>query len=132
LLKIAHIALSVSNLTKSITFYHRHFGLICKEKYAHRDIGLKIAILKKGDFALELFEFKKYKPLPEYRKDLDTDLRTIGVKHFSLEIGNIARLYKKLKRAKVSFATDMRVFDNGLRYFFIKDPDGNLVEMMER
>jgi catechol 2,3-dioxygenase-like lactoylglutathione lyase family enzyme len=131
-MQLGHIALSVSKLDKSIAFYRKHFGLKCAEKYLHKETGLTIAVLKKGDVGLELFEFKKYKPLPEYRKDLDTDLRTIGVKHFSLEIGNIARLYKKLKRAKVSFATDMRVFDNGRRYFFIKDPDGNLVEMMER
>ncbi len=32
---------------------------------------------------------------------------------------------------RVRLATDIRSFDNGLRYFFLKDPDGILVEIIE-
>lgn len=131
MLKIAHIALSVSNLDKSVGFYRKHFGLKCVEKYAHKDSGFTIAILKKGDITLELFEFKSYRPLPKYRKKLGNDLKTLGVKHFSLEASDITKMYKALKKAKVRFATDISTFDSGQRYFFIRDPDGILVELMQ-
>lgn len=130
-LKLGHIALSVSSLNKSIVFYHKNFNLRCVKKYAYPDKGFAIALLKKGDIALELFEFKKHKPLPGYRRTLDSDLRTLGVKHFSVEVSDIVGAYRKFKKAKIPFATDLRMFDSGARYFFIKDPDGILIEVME-
>lgn len=130
--KIAHVALSVSNIEKSAAFYRRHFGFSCAEKYFHKEIGLTIAVLKKGDMALELFEFKRHKSLPIYRKSLDSDLKTLGTKHFSFAVSDIESWYKKLKKSKVKFATSLSTFDNGLQYFFIKDPDGILIEIIEK
>jgi len=130
-MKFGHVALSVANITRSKAFYTRHFGLRLSEKYSHKDIGLTIALLKGGGFSLELFEFKKHKALPHYRKTLDNDLRTVGVKHFSVEVSDIEGTYKRFKKARVQFATAMRTFGNNKRYFFVKDPDGNLVEVME-
>jgi glyoxylase I family protein len=126
-----HVGVSVSNLTRSVAFYKKHFGLRCIKKYLNKGSGLVIALLKKGDIVLELFEFKDHKPLPQYRKKLDSDLRTLGVKHFSVGVKDIKGVYRKFKLAGVIFAGPMKVFDNGCRYFFIKDPDGILVEVME-
>ncbi len=131
MLAFAHIALSVSDIGKSIAFYRRHFGFRRAEKYLHKEAGFTIAVLKKGGVLLELFEFKKRKPLPRYRRELESDLRTLGVKHFCFKVKDIAGAYTKLKHARVDFATDMRPFDDGRRYFFIRDPDGILVEVKE-
>ncbi len=126
-----HVGISVSNLTRSTEFYGKYFGLRCTNRYVHKEAGLVIQLLKKGDIVLELFEFKHHKPLPPYRKKLDTDLCTLGVKHFSVKVMDIEGEYKKFKDAKLVLFASMRVFDNGKRYFFIKDPDGILVEVME-
>jgi glyoxylase I family protein len=131
LLKLAHIALSVSNINKSAHFYRKHFGFKLVKRYPHKEIGLTICVIKKNNISLELFEFKKMNPLPQYRKDLDNDLKTIGVKHFSFAVSDIEGEYKRLKKSGVHFATLLRTFDNGLKYFFIKDLDGVLVEIME-
>ena len=130
-MKIGHIALSVSNIDRSVAFYRKYFGLRCIKKYAHTDNGLVIALLKQGGICLELFGFKKHRLLPEYRKTLSNDLRVLGVKHFSLETKHIDDIYRKFKKAHIDFETDLHVFDNGKRYFFIKDPDGILIEIME-
>lgn len=128
---IAHIAVSVSNINKSAEFYRKHFGFRRAEKFRITSLGLTICMLKSKSATLELFEFKKRRSLPGYRKDLDSDLKTVGVKHFAFAAKNIAHTYNKLKESKVKFATDMRTFEDGSRYFFIKDPDGILVEIME-
>jgi glyoxylase I family protein len=128
---LGHVAISVSNINRSISFYRKHFGLKLYRKYVFPDKRLTMALLKKGNITLELFEFKKRKPLPQYRKTLDNDLHTLGVKHFSLETKNIQIVYNKFKKARVKFETELRVFANGKRYFFIKDPDDVLIEIME-
>jgi glyoxylase I family protein len=87
--------------------------------------------LRKSGLTLELFEFKKHKSLPLYRRTLGNDLQTLGVKHFSLETKNITVAYNKFKKARVKCATELRLFANGKRYFFVKDPDGILIEIME-
>jgi glyoxylase I family protein len=128
---LGHIALSVSNIVRSVDFYRKHFGLRPHARYNFKDKGLTMVMLHKSGLTLELFEFKNRKPLPQYRKSLDNDLHTLGIKHFSLETKNITAAYNKFSKARVIFATDLRVFANGKRYFFIKDPDGILIEVME-
>lgn len=127
-MKLGHVALSVSNIEKSAKFYCRWFGL--KRSQTFRYPGMTIVLLR-GAVTLELFQFAKRKPLPKYRRTLDSDLRTLGVKHFCFEITDVDAMLRKLQKARVKPATDVRTMDNGLRYFFIKDPDGNLVELME-
>ncbi|MFH0753805.1 MAG: VOC family protein [Candidatus Omnitrophota bacterium] len=130
-MKLGHIALSVSDLKRSAVFYRRHFGLRHVKTYAYPDKGFTIMLLKNGDITLELFEFKKQKALPEYRKTLLKDLLTLGVKHFSVEVSNITAVYRKFRNAGISLASELCRFDSGARYFFIQDPDGILVEIME-
>ncbi|MFH1339326.1 MAG: VOC family protein [Candidatus Omnitrophota bacterium] len=131
MLKIGHIALSVSNLDSSIDFYKKAFGFICTHRYPDESAGLEICLLKKDEVTLELFGFKDFKPLPEYHSNLDSDLVTLGVKHFCLGVADIEETYNRLRKSDIEFITDIRIFENGSRYFFIKDLDGILVEVME-
>ncbi|MFA5116393.1 MAG: VOC family protein [Candidatus Omnitrophota bacterium] len=130
-MKLGHIALSISDLGATVEFYRRNFGFELAEEYTMRSSGLKICILKKGNIALEVFEFEDHQALPQYRKNLDSDLRTIGVKHCSFEVDNIQAAYDRLKKSAVEFAGDICTFEDGRRYFFIRDPDGILIEIME-
>ena len=131
MLKISHIAITVSDLEKSIWFYKSNFGFDCVETYDIESKGLTICLLKKEDIILELFGWQHFNPLPEYRKTLDSDLKTLGVKHFCFEVSNIKQMYESLKNAGVEIAKELNTFPNGLRYFFIKDPDGILIELFE-
>ena len=38
---------------------------------------------------LELFCYKNYQPLPDYRKDLSSDLEVVGTKHFGLFVKDL-------------------------------------------
>ena len=131
MLKIAHIALSVSSIKRSEAFYLKNFGFRRVKEFKLDSAGLTICILKKDAVALELFEFKNRRPLPQYRKSLISDLKTIGVKHVAFAVADIKAAYNKLKKAKVRFETGIRAFEDGKKYFFIKDPDGILIELME-
>jgi len=118
-------------MKRAKAFYCRVFGFRAGQDYKIAGLGLTICILKKDAVALELFAFKKPRLLPKYRRELISDLKTVGIKHFCFEARDIEAEFRRLKKAKVRLATPMRVFDNGKRYFFVKDPDGSLIEIME-
>ncbi len=131
-MRLGHVAFSVGSIKRSVAFYGKHFGMRLAAVYRDKDAGMIIAILQNRTSSLELFEFKTHKRLPLYRRRLDSDLHTVGVKHVSFESGDIAGVYRKFRKARVAFATDLKAFADGRRYFFVKDPDGILVEVMER
>lgn len=130
-LQLGHVAMSVSDLDKSIDFYKRVFGFECIKRFYIEALKAEACFLKKGDSTLELFNFKDFKPLPDYRKSLVTELKTLGVKHFAFKIKNIEEVYRYFKDTGIEFATEMRMGGSGLRYFFMKDPDNILIEVIE-
>lgn len=131
MLRISHVGISVTDIERSAQFYARHFGFTCRERHQIEKERLQIWLLEKDGVVLELFCFRDCAALPGYCANLSTDLRTIGVKHFSFAVPDIQAMRDTLKGAGVEFETEIRVFENGARYFFIKDPDGILVEIME-
>lgn len=129
---IAHVALTVSDLERSVRFYRDNFGFTRQETIRVEAEDLTICLLQAGGVVLELFAYGSSEPLPDYRRTPATDLRTIGTKHLALATADIATVYARLAANGVTLATELRVFAHGLRYFFVADPDGILVEIMER
>ena len=128
--KIHHVALSVSNMKKSIEFYSL-FGF--KEAYTweSEDKELKISHLKLGETFLELFCFKKHQEAPQSSKELMTDLPRIGVKHFGMKVKSIhetkAFILENGYQGEINIIRGHTEID----YFFIKDPDGILLEFVQ-
>lgn len=81
---------------------------------------------------LELFCYKEYKPAPEATHATATDLPIIGTKHFGLQVDSINRAKEELiKKGLADTDTVITTGRTGPLYFFIKDPDGILVEIIE-
>jgi len=129
--EFAHVAISVSDLDKSIKFYEDMFDLKCKKRFRIPSLNAEACFLNRENFTLELFEFPNAEPLPDYRKTLVSDLRTIGVKHFALKVNDIEATFMALKEKEIELATQITLGGSGLRYFFVKDPDGILIEVIE-
>ncbi len=66
---------------------------------------------------------------PQAQLAIGNDLETIGVKHIGLSVDNLDEFHA----AALSWSepTDIVMGRTGLRYCFIKDPDGNWVEIVE-
>lgn len=131
-MRLGHVAVSVTDIERSAAFYREVFGFDLAERHKIFQASLMIVIMKRPGIAVELFQFDAMKPLPDYRRSLDSDLRTVGVKHFSLEVDDVPGMMKMVRERGVECETEVREFADGRRYFFIKDPDGNLVEVMEK
>lgn len=127
---VVHVAISVSDINRTVDFYKK-FGFEEFKSWKADDESIKINMLKLDKMVLEIFCYKDYDNLPESAKVLADDLKTLGTKHFALGVDDI-------NKAK-EFVISHNICDNvnitkgrlGKEYFFISDPDGILVEIIE-
>lgn len=127
---IHHVALSVSNIQKSIEFYSI-FGFKLAYSWQSDDKNLQIAHLKLGETFLELFCFDKYQEAPQSSKELMTDLPRLGVKHFGLKVKSVHETKAFLINNGYKENIEIIRGKTEVDYFFIKDPDGILLEFIQ-
>jgi methylmalonyl-CoA/ethylmalonyl-CoA epimerase len=126
-----HAGISVADLEASIAWYEGMLGFaIDRIVDVPGDTG-RVALIRKGDFLLELFCIPGAAPLPEERRDPSTDLRTHGVKHVAYAVSDVRALMEALKAKGVDVVWDVVLHDDTL-CAFVRDNSGNLVEFVER
>ena len=125
-----HVAVTVSDLDRSIAFYGRNFGFECQRILPLRGNG-RVAVLRGTGLAIEMFAPERASPLPDDRRTPEADLGTIGVKHFALRVADILAASETLKRNGVELISEVAVGVRGVRRFFVKDPDGIAIEVSE-
>lgn len=125
-----HVALSVTNIEKSVEFYKK-FGFTEFKSYKSEDESIKITTLKLNNIVLEMFCYKEYSELPNTAKTVATDLQVIGTKHFALGVDNIEEAKKFVIKNDICKNVDIKTGRLGKQYFFISDPDEILVEIIE-
>jgi len=125
-----HVALSVTDLDRSIAFY-TSLNFEPVYRWLADDEMLRIAHLKQGELLLELFCFENRSAAPLTSKELASDLPRIGIKHFGLRVADIHGALQQFQ--KQVLAEDVSVVHGrtGIDYFFIKDPDGILLEIVQ-
>lgn len=127
---VNHVAISVTDIDKSIEFYKK-FGFEEFKKWKAEDESIKINMLKLNDIVLEIFCYKEYIKLPEIAKTTATDLPILGTKHLALGVDNIETAKKFVLQNNICSNVDIKTGRLGKEYFFINDPDGILVEIIE-
>ncbi len=124
-----HVTISVDNLEKTLDFYKK-FGFEDYKEY--HDQSVDIIMLKLKNMILEIFHYQEKEQLPEHSKNLGVDLKTIGNKHFGLGVKDIIEAKKFVEDNKLN---NSEIIINegrlGKLYFFIKDPNGILMEIIQ-
>lgn len=129
--QINHIAISVSDAKKSEAFYS-FFGFKRFHLWEADDKSLQIVHLTDvNNVILELFCFAAPQELPSSASSTKTDLPILGVKHFGLRVESIEEAKEEIDEQGIIRVTEIIQGKTGPRYFFIKDPDGILVEVMQ-
>lgn len=126
---INHVTISVKDIQRSLEFYKK-FGFIEYKNYSDENVQIKT--LKLGDMVLEIFSYKEFEEIPNHAKDLVLDLKTIGTKHFGLGVRSVEEAKQFLMQNEL-VQNEIKINEGrlGKKYFFIKDPDGILVEIIE-
>jgi methylmalonyl-CoA/ethylmalonyl-CoA epimerase len=133
LLRPDHAGLSVGDLEASIAWYRDMLGfeLVRVVAIPEAEEAGQVALIRHGDFILELFCLSGAAPLPADRRHPATDIRTLGVKHVAYAVPDLVALMNELKGKGVDLVWDIAVHD-GDRCAFVRDNTGNLVEFVER
>ncbi|PIW49683.1 MAG: glyoxalase/bleomycin resistance/dioxygenase family protein [Zetaproteobacteria bacterium CG12_big_fil_rev_8_21_14_0_65_54_13] len=127
---VHHVALSVQSLHASVAFYDV-FGFKPVYSWSSEDDKLTIVHLSHGDTLLELFCYRQPDPAPDSSHALATDLPRIGIKHFGLRVQDIHAAHAHLQQLGMSEGVAICHGRTGIDYFFIKDPSGILLEVVQ-
>ena len=126
-----HVSLSVKKLSETINFY-KIFGFEVFNQYESEDKSIRIVMLKNNDNEyIELFNYSNYKENPEYMKSLSTDLPVIGTKHMAFRVKDIKKVKEYVEENDISKNVNITSGKLGRKYFFINDPNGILIELIE-
>jgi catechol 2,3-dioxygenase-like lactoylglutathione lyase family enzyme len=125
-----HYGVSVSDLDTSIAWYGDMLGFTVERRFAVPPACAVAAMLRHGALRVELFQVDQVAPLPDARREPHADLATIGNKHPAFAVPDLAALIAGLEArgADLAFIVPPHLG----RACFVRDPDGNLIEFVER
>jgi methylmalonyl-CoA/ethylmalonyl-CoA epimerase len=126
-----HAGISVADLEASIAWYGEMLGFTVDRIVEIPEDTGRLALIRTGDFLLELFCLPDAAPIPEERRHPATDLCTHGMKHVAYAVADIRALMEHLKAKGADVVWDVVVHD-GTLCAFVRDNSGNVVEFVER
>ena len=128
-----HVGLSVADLDAAERFYSTAFGFtrqIAFELSPHPIRGLMLT--HPSGSRLELFEHASSVPGPPTASPIEAHA-TRGYNHFALVAPEIDALFAAALDAGARPVIEPRESpERGVRFAFLADPEGNLVELVER
>ena len=124
-----HVSVRTSNMEKSIDFYTRLLGLKVLRRNEIKATNAQLAFLQDpaGEGCiLELTHYKNQKKFsqPEYEERL--------FDHLGFEVADIAKTIATMKKENITVTDEPFKFSPTTTIAFIEDPDGTLIELIER
>lgn len=133
---IGHIGVPVSDMDRSLRFYHDLLGL---EIISSREVSgervsagvqvpnaqIKITLLDAGNTRIELLQY-----LSPIGKEFDRQNNDVGSMHLTFEVADLQATYDLLREHGVPCNTPPfpSSFPPGTGWFYARDPDGMTVE----
>lgn len=137
---IHHTAISTPDLARAIDFYRdlMGFDLIMQHEQPPGDcdqeelmrlpgVSYASAVLRKGHSMIELFEFAAPKPAAS---DPARPVCDHGITHFCFHVDDLVAEVQRLEAAGMEFHCVPK-YSHGLGYIYGRDPDGNVLELIE-
>ncbi|MDQ6982664.1 MAG: VOC family protein, partial [Mariprofundus sp.] len=78
-----------------------------------------------------LFCFSNNISAPESSKQIATDLPRIGIKHFGVRVADIQLAKERVESLGLADGVKIVHGRTGIEYFFLADPDGIMVEVVQ-
>lgn len=131
-----HYGITVSDLDRTVAFYRDVLGLdvvaeftVGGEPFATGvgvpDAGAEFVHLDAGDARIELVRYD-----PEAEARADGSLNEPGATHVGLAVADLDAVYEEIPD-EVDTLSEPQTTESGTRILFVRDPEGNLVELLE-
>ncbi|ARS88729.1 VOC family protein [Natrarchaeobaculum aegyptiacum] len=131
-----HVGLTVSDLETTVAFYRDVLGLEVLDRFEVSGQAFETVTelegssgrfvhLDAGDVRLELVEYEPAGAALE-----DSDLNQPGAAHVGLAVDDLESVYAGLPE-DVETLSDPQTTASGTTLCFLRDPEGNLVELLE-
>jgi lactoylglutathione lyase len=125
----AHASIRTSNIEKSIDFYCRLLGLKVLSRKEIKRTNAEIAFLQDPEgkgCTLELTYYKKQQKFsqPDYEERL--------FDHLGFVVNSMIKTIDAMKKEKIAITDEPFQFSPTTKIAFIEDPDGTLIELIER
>jgi catechol 2,3-dioxygenase-like lactoylglutathione lyase family enzyme len=137
---IHHTAISTGDMERALRFYRDLLGFTevfsstweVGTEEVDRIVGLqnssaRVVMLKAGNACIELFQYETPRPKPN---EANRPVCDHGITHLCLQVTDIDAEYARLKAAGMVFHCPPQA-RGGLRVTYGRDPDGNVVELLE-
>lgn len=121
---VNHIAIICSDYKESLRFYCEILGMeIISEEYRVERQSMMTKLSLNGEYLIELFTFPNTPARP-------TNPEACGLRHLALSVEDIDEVLAELDNRNYPHEP-LRTLENGERLFFMKDPDGLPIEIVE-
>jgi lactoylglutathione lyase len=121
---IAHVAIKVKDVDRALEWYGRVFGFREMMRLNNADGSLFLLYLRVTDTQfLEVF--------PNAREDRAMDNDGNGINHFCFQVSDPDTVKARIDELGIPLLWPYGRAIDGNRQFWIEDPDGNRIEIME-
>ena len=137
-----HFCIAVPDIERAIVFWTEVFGFSVRLRHDIPAIRAKGAFLESTGIDVELFELASVKPVPEERKQPNSDLLTSGSKHIAFHVPDVQAAINELVKHDVKVVAVRRDRNRPMEAeadptgsrkaleAFIQDPFGSLIELV--
>lgn len=124
------VCIAVSNLEETAKWYVETLGFRVVQQQDFPSYSSRIAFLESRGFRIELVETNGL--IPDNRADPPAHTQKQGLTQLSFKVNDIETAYEEAKKRDLTIALDLITVDAiGIKAFFIRDHEGNLIEFIE-
>lgn len=124
-LGLRHLALHVINLEQTVAFYVEHFGMQVIWQPDADNYYLTSGKDSDGN-DLDNLALHRAKPGMEFAKGQHLD----HLGFFLQSHAEIDQWYQRFLQAEVEIAKEVKTHRDGARSFYVRDPDGNVIQII--
>jgi methylmalonyl-CoA/ethylmalonyl-CoA epimerase len=129
-LKHHHGGISVPALAPAIAWYRDVLGFELERQFHIPQIPAEVAMLRRGELRIELFQPEQGQAAHEDRRTPDTDARTFGNLHVAFAVPDLDVAEAALRAKQVDIVWVKRNAIGG--NIFLRDNAGTLIELVEQ
>jgi lactoylglutathione lyase len=125
-----HASIRTSNIEKSITFYTKFFGLKLLSRRQIPSNNAEIAFLQDSEAKGATLELTSYRT---QKKFVQADYEDRLFDHLAFDVKDMEKTLAAMRKENVTITDEpFRLAPQGSLIAFVEDPDGTLLELIER